>query len=287
MILNLKNITFVIVSYKSENVIFKCINSLPKKSKIIVVENSENHKLKKQLLSKYDNIKVIINKNIGMGAGNNIGIKKSNTQYVFILNPDTRFKKDTFKKLIDAAKSINDFGIISPLNSNLNYPNYDKNNSKIYNKNILNVECVDGFSMLINKKKIKNQEYFDKNFFLYLENVDLCKRVRKSGEKIFVIKNSLINHLGGSSTNKILHDKIEYLRNWHWMWSKFYYSRKHYGYLIAIFNISSNLISSIFKILFYLFIFNEKKGKIYKMRFLGILNGLLCKKSWLRLKNIN
>ena len=67
-----------------------------------------------------------------------------------------------------------------------------------------------------------NQEYFDKNFFLYLENVDLCKRVRKSGEKIFVIKNSLINHLGGSSTNKILHDKIEYLRNWHWMWSKFY-----------------------------------------------------------------
>mgnify|MGYP007000129186 len=43
-ILNLKNITFVIVSYKSENVIYKCINSLPKKSKIIVVENSENHK---------------------------------------------------------------------------------------------------------------------------------------------------------------------------------------------------------------------------------------------------
>ena len=76
MNLNLKNITFIIVSYKSDKVIEHCINSLPKKSKIIVIENSKNLNLKKKLKKK-NKIKIIINNNVGMGAANNIGIKKS------------------------------------------------------------------------------------------------------------------------------------------------------------------------------------------------------------------
>ena len=80
-------------------------------------------------------------------------LKKQNT-VCFYLNQTQDLK--ILLKLTDATKSIDDFGIISPINSNLNYPNYDKNNSKIYNKNILSVDCVDGFSMLINKKKVKN-----------------------------------------------------------------------------------------------------------------------------------
>ena len=69
MKLNLNNITFIIVCFKSENVIFSCLNSLPKISKKIVIENSKNIKLKKQIESKYDNIEVLINENLGMGAG--------------------------------------------------------------------------------------------------------------------------------------------------------------------------------------------------------------------------
>ena len=46
MILNLKNITFIIVSYKSDGVIEACIKSLPKNSKIIIIENSKNFKIK-------------------------------------------------------------------------------------------------------------------------------------------------------------------------------------------------------------------------------------------------
>ena len=89
MNLDLKEITFVIVSYKASKVIFNCINSLPKFSKIIVVENSYDQELKKELEAKYDNIEVLLNENIGMGASNNVGIKKSTTKYVFILNPNS------------------------------------------------------------------------------------------------------------------------------------------------------------------------------------------------------
>jgi len=85
MNLNLKNITFIIVTFKSEKIVYECINSLPKDSYKIVIENSKNIKLKEELETKYDNIEVIINENIGMGASNNIGIKKKAKQNTLLL----------------------------------------------------------------------------------------------------------------------------------------------------------------------------------------------------------
>ena len=90
MKLNLDDITFIIVTYKSENIIQNCLNSLPKNSKKIIIENSNNINLEKDLKSKYDNIEVIISDNIGMGAGNNLGLKACKTNYAFVLNPDTK-----------------------------------------------------------------------------------------------------------------------------------------------------------------------------------------------------
>ena len=232
MKLDLNNITFIIVSFKSENVIHSCLNSLPQISKKIVIENSRNTKLKEELESKYDNIEVLINHNLGMGASNNIGILRSKTQFVYILNPDTKLNVSTMDKLIDATDKIVDFAILSPLCSDSRFPNY-----KIYekksglNNQIIEVDTIDGFSMLINKSKFNNS-FFDENIFLYLENDDICLRARKNNQKIYIVKNSLIDHLGASSSN--IKDSYEFdlLRNWHWMWSKFYYNKKHSGFLL-------------------------------------------------------
>ena len=54
--------------------------------------------------------------------------------------------------------------------------------------------------MLIDKSKFENENYFDENFFLYLENNDLCLRQKRKKEKLFVIKNSEIKHLGSYTT---------------------------------------------------------------------------------------
>jgi len=121
MILNLKNITFIIVSYKSDGVIESCIKSLQKNSKIIIIENSKNLRIREKFKNN-KKIKVILNDNKGMGAGNNIGLKKSKTQFAYILNPDVRFNQSTFKNLVNSTKQIDDFAIISPINSNLKYP---------------------------------------------------------------------------------------------------------------------------------------------------------------------
>ncbi len=282
MKLNVNNITFIIVCFKSQNVIFSCLNSLPKNSKKIVIENSNNIKLKEQIELKYDNIEVLMNDNLGMGASNNVGILRSNTEFVYILNPDTKFNENTFDKLVEAVNNIDDFAIISPLCSNHKFPNYKIKKKKYSNNDqILEVDSIDGFSMLINKKKFNN--FFDENIFLYLENDDICLRAKKNKEKIYIIKNSLIDHLGASSSNiKNTYD-FEYLRNWHWMWSKFYFNKKHYGFLSSSIKIFPNFVSAIVKILFYSLLLKKHKINIYKMRLLGMLNSFMGKKSFYRI----
>ena len=284
MEINLNNITFIIVSFKSEKIIDDCLKSLPKNSKIIVIENSNNYNLKKSLELKYDNIEVLISENNGMGASNNLGILKSETKFAYVLNPDVRFKKDTFENLIAAAIKITDFAILTPINSDIKFPNFKilKQNKNI-NDSIISVDSIDGFSMLINKEKFINQKFFDENIFLYLENDDLCRRVKKNGQKIFVIKNSIIDHKGSSSSSIKNDPEFEYLRNWHWMWSKYYYNKKHYGMLIALIKIFFNLVSAMFKYVFYSLTLNNYKKNIFKMRISGIINSILGNKSKYRI----
>ena len=280
MKLNLDDITFIIVTYQSEKIIKNCLDSLPRESKKIIVENSNNINLDKELRDKYDNIEVIFSENLGMGAGNNIGLKSCKTNYAYVLNPDTKFNKDTIPNLLETLNGISDFTLASPLNDNKNFPNFKKKEKETSkNKNFISVDSIDGFSMLFNLQKFKDKTYFDENFFLYLENDDLCLRVKQKKEFIYIITNSLINHRGSISSD----ENLENLRNWHWMWSKFYYNKKHYGFFIALQKVFFNLLSALLKYFIFLILFKKKKRKIYEMRIKGILNSAAGKKSWFRI----
>jgi len=136
--------------------------------------------------------------------------------------------------------------------------------------------------MLINKNKFQDNFFFDENFFLYLENDDLCLRTKKKNNKIYISKKAKINHLGGKSHSPMHEREVEFSRNWHWMWSKFYFNKKHFGYLRAILISVPTLTTSMIKFFYYLVTFNKFKKKIYMMRFLGLSNSILGKKSWYR-----
>ena len=281
-----QNLSVVIVTLKSKNVIDECIKSINKNIPIIVVENSDNPKFKDFIENRYKNVKCILSKeNLGMGAGNNVGIKLTETDYVLILNPDVTLESNTLEEIFIASKNISNFSILSPISSDKDFPNYGMQNNRdriIKTDEPFKVDYIDGYSMLINKKNFKNDVYFDENFFLYLENNDLCLRIKKSDQNIFIIKNSLIDHKGGSSTDINFSYEIEYLRNWHWMWSKFYYHKKHFGYFYGFFKIFRNLISAFLKSIIYSILGNNKKKTFYKARLSGCVNGLLLKKSWYR-----
>ena len=294
MSISRQNLSIVIVTLKSEKVIHQCIKSIDNDLPIIIVENSNNLQFKDDLEKKYPNVKcTLTSKNLGMGNGNNLGIQLSLTDYVFIMNPDVILESNTINELIEASKNISDFAILSPMLDDLNYPNYELINKKesIENDNILKVKNVDGFSLIVNKKKNEeilkinsetNNDYFDKNFFMYLENIDLCKRVIEGGGNIFVATKSKIKHLGGKAVDDKFNNEIEISRNWHWIWSKFYYNKKHYGFLKAFINGFPTYCSSITKYLFYLLTNNNFKKKIYFGRASGFFNALIGKKSWYR-----
>ena len=67
------------------------------------------------------------------------------------------------------------------------------------------------------------------------------------------------------------------------MWSKYYYNKKHYGIFIALIKIFFNLVSAIFKYVFYLLTLNNYKKNIFKMRISGIINSILGNKSKYRI----
>ena len=291
MSISRQNLSVIIVSFKSDHIIHRCINSIDKEIEIIVIDNSNNIEFKKKIEKQYKNVRCILStKNIGMGAGNNIGIRSTNKDFALVLNPDVILEKDTINQIINASKILDSFGVIAPILDDVKYPNYKLDYTKDQKFDQINpfkVKSVDGYSMLLNLKKLKqlnNFNFFDENFFLYLENDDFCKRLQLINENIFVVPKSKIYHLGGQAVDPKYKKEIELVRNWHWMWSKFYYNNKHYGYLNATIKILKNLFSAIIKFFFYLIIFNNYKRKIYQMRLSGLLNSMIGKKSFFRAK---
>ena len=291
MSISRQNFSVIIVSFKSDHVIHHCINSISKDIEILVIDNSNDLEFKKNIEEKYENVKCILSsKNLGMGAGNNLGIKNVNKDYAFILNPDVTLQDDTIDEIIMASNNIDTFGIISPISDKTKYPNY-----KIFNNDNQNfdpiqpfkVKSVDGYAMFLNLKRLKQIDgfnFFDENFFLYLENDDLCENLSKIKENIYIVPKAKVNHLGGEAVNPKYKMEIELSRNWHWMWSKFYFNKKHFGFTKAFIKILGNLISSNIKFIYYLLTLKNYKRKIYQMRLSGLLSSIIGRKSSYRPK---
>jgi GT2 family glycosyltransferase len=136
--------------------------------------------------------------------------------------------------------------------------------------------------MFLNMEKFEKIGFFDKNFFLYFEEIDLCRRVIDNKEKIFLDPSIEINHDGGKSVNQSFSYQIELTRNWHWMWSTFYYHKKYDGFFIAGLKVSQKFFSAFFKSIFYTISLNKEKKEIYLHRLSGLVNSILGRSSWHR-----
>ena len=115
------------------------------------------------------------------------------------------------------------------------------------------------------------------------EDDDLCKRLKKMGKKIYLAENVLVKHLGGKSHHPDQQEKMEIQRNWHYLWSLFYYSKKHKGLIYAYKVTLRKFFSAFLKMNIYFFL-NKKKHIIYKHRFLGLLNSYIGKSSFFRVE---
>jgi len=286
------NLTIVIVTYlTNKKILFNCIKSIDKKFKVIIVENSPKFKDKNFFLKKFSNIEIICTGlNLGYGKGNNFGLEKVKTDYVLILNPDIVCKKGFFNKIIKVMNKNKSFSIIGCQYSNktafLPAGFFDKKKHQIFQENffkknkkgLTKVDWVTGCSMLINLNKFKNKSIFDKKYFLYFEEFDLCKSIINKGGSIYSSNDLKVYHLGfkgsfGASSK--LKSEANKLRDWHWMWSYFYFYKKNYNYIYALYKVSGKFFKSFLKAIFYALFFNKLNRDKYLFRFLGLLFSII------------
>ena len=290
-----KLITIVIVTINGK-ISHKVIKKIYKLYNIIIVENNNDKLFKKNFLSKYKKINILLSKkNLGFGGGNNYALKKVKTPYVLFLGPDVDISLKNIKDLESQIKKIKNFSIIAPNSNhfiqtvNTQLDKITKNELvKINKKNhITEIPWVPEWCMLCNVKDLKKVGFFDENFFLFFEGLDLCKRLKKIDKKFFLINNiNIIHHFHGTSSNINLEKSLNHskLRLWHYNWSSFYYHSKHYGYFTSLsIHFSKYLRFTLRKYISFLS-GNKKEYFLNHSRTSGLLSRIMNKDSFYRVK---
>ena len=275
------DITIIIITYKSEKIIYDFIKRIPPNIKTIIIENSENYRLKKDIEKKYKNIKFYIKENNGVSSSINFAVEKIETNYFLQISPDINFNFEDLKIYLNLAKEKKDkFAAIGPRFLNVN----NKSHKQIAeNLEFGKIDSIHGSCMFINKDTFLDIGKFDENFFLYFEETDYCYRAKKKGFFSYQINKSKVKSIGRSVEVAI--DENEYYSNiliWHFIWSKYYFSRKKYGKLLSIIIFLPISIRIMFRIVLYKIIKNELLFKKYKSRFDGLYKSIKGEKSSLR-----
>ncbi|MDX9913466.1 MAG: glycosyltransferase family 2 protein [Candidatus Moranbacteria bacterium] len=254
-------LSFIIVNYRSRQYLKNCIASIFKKVtqidfEIIVVNNDEE-KIKriegvsencleifesKKIDKPNKKINIIeVNKNVGFSKANNIGASRGQGEYFCFLNPDTKIISKNIENLIMKFNGDSSIGAIGPkiLKNGIIQPwsvGVDMTwneilrgkvgiakSEKIWQSNKeQEVDWVSGASLFVKKDVFFGVNGFDENFFLYYEDVDLCKRIRNIGKKIIYCPLFEIEHLEGKSSNKKYEQKVEYFKSQEYYYSKWF-----------------------------------------------------------------
>ena len=182
-------VTIIIILFEEKkDLLFKCLENI-KNFKIIIIDNAGNSNLKLEVEKNFAIQKYILNKkNYGFTKSANQAIKLCNTDYILNINADCLIKEKDILLLIKSHQRYNGCFITSPTfyddNLNLTY-NAGYFAEKNLDKETLVLEgdvCVDkvlGSAILFKSKDIKEIGFLDENFFLYYEDDDLCKKIKK------------------------------------------------------------------------------------------------------------
>jgi GT2 family glycosyltransferase len=239
--------SIIIINYKTEQLTINCVNSilaLPDNNReIIVIDNASGESSVKIIENELGGkIKLIKNQiNLGFAGANNQGAALAQGDFLLFLNSDTIIKDNIFKNIENLFINDSQIGIISPRlkTENNNYqkmafglfPTFWKIITRKSQKEIniessekqREVDWVSGCSLFIKKDVFNKTGGWDDNFFLYFEDIDLCKRVKDKGYKIIVDNTNSIIHLGGKSL------KANKERKKYYYASQDYYFKKHHN----------------------------------------------------------
>lgn len=210
----------IVVTYNGSKWVDKCFGGLLNSTfpvKIIAVDNCSSDDTLDLLRGKFPSVEIVgLNKNLGFGGANNVGIaiaQKAGADYIFLLNQDAWVDPDTIENLIRVDKMFSGFGIISPvhLNGDGNAFDYGFMNclcgskekihlSDFYLKpkaelnNIYRIDFVNAAAWLLSRKTIEKVGGFNPLFFQYGEDQDYVNRCKYFRLKIGFVPLAKVYH---------------------------------------------------------------------------------------------
>ena len=280
----MEDLSIILISYNSQKKIENFLKKVPKKIPVIVVENSNNFEMKKKIEKIYSNVKVYIKINNGVSSSINFAVKKLSTKYFLQISPDINLNLDKIKVFYDLASLLNDkFAAIGPRFLHVD----EKSHKQISeNKDYDSIDSIHGSCMFINKMCFEKIGGFDENIFLYFEETEYCLRGQRLSFKSYQTNKLKVFSSGRSIEFKnTAHEKKIYnLLIWHFIWSKFYFLKKKYNFVLAFMICLPILFRSFIKFFLYKNILKKKNNHLkYKFRILGLINSIKGNKSYLRI----
>ena len=268
-----KDITIIIVSYKSQKMIIRNLEII-KKFPTIIINNSRSDKFN-TLIDDFKNIKLITpDLNLGYGRANNLGVNQSKTPYFLIVNPDILLNEKLINTLYSTFLNYkDDIGVVGP-------SLYDSNMKRRTNGSISHVKKIRGSKLSSSINNIPEDNMccdflvgcclfmkrdffielggFDKDFFMYFEDNDLCDRIIKNGKTVVEVPSAKVIHLENSSSKKnsfqnyklaIIHKISEYI-----------YLKKKISLIDLIIIITKHAVDYLQRFIFNLLFFKFKKS---------------------------
>jgi GT2 family glycosyltransferase len=269
------DLSIIIVCYKGWERLLKCLGALDKFSligqniEVIVVDNNSGDDTIFNIEKSFPRFRFLHNKvNGGFGNGCNLGAENAGGEFLLFLNPDTIASESEVEKLLIAGKQDPGFGIISCKQVNAkgresvaygSFPSmfnltgfqraiFRRRKAKLEeNSQISLPDWISGSVVLIRKDLFWEIRGFDEDFWMYFEDVDLCKRISDKGFEIAFCRNISIEHNHGGSSRINL--KTTSLTKTEVYISRHLYISKHKRgvekSIIQIFLVINNLISGL------------------------------------------
>jgi N-acetylglucosaminyl-diphospho-decaprenol L-rhamnosyltransferase len=250
-------VTVIVVTYNSAATIVGCLRAVESASKrldlhILIVDNDSSD----ETLALVDSIRFSIpvrilsgGGNRGYGAGNNIGLRAASAEdspfdAVLVLNPDVVLTPDSIDELFSTLIAHPTVGAVSPRLSDA-IPNLEERGTYALalrslwgwpmkrrfmgNDQLVEVDRLPGSCLLIRPEALAKVEGFDEAYFMYWEEIDLCRRLGKAGYQLLICNSVRVIHYGEAQRYKYRPQRIYY------MWrNQFYFSFKNYGLLLGV-----------------------------------------------------
>lgn len=235
-------VTAVIVTYNSGRILAECLPALGPDVPVMVVDNASTDDTLAVVARLAPQARILRNdRNLGFGRANNRALEEVTTPFALLLNPDCVITPAAITRLLAAAADYPEAAILAPKlydapgKLGLCYrPNYfaPQPRELLEPAGDLCSEFLTGAAMLLRMDALRTIGFFDPWFFLYLEDDDLCLRVRKAGHSLVLVNDAHVLHKVRQSSAPSL--QLDFRRAHCLTLSKLYLLRKHVGGLRAM-----------------------------------------------------